>query len=79
MQRKDDLLQRTGCTCGDAPKPIEHTMRRINQVTIENVLWRLSYIDRIIKGLSSGDVWDELLQAGVCFANLKSTCNKADG
>jgi len=81
MQRKDDLAAalRDARVWGMRSKLIEHTMRRINQVTIENVLWRLSYIDRIIKGLSSGDVWDELLQAGVCFANLKSTCNKADG
>jgi DNA polymerase-3 subunit delta len=40
-------------------------VRRIDQAMVRTALDHASLIDRQIKGLAKGDVWDELLQLGL--------------
>ncbi len=47
---------------------IESAVRRIKLPQIERAMLQAARLDKIIKGLRSGDVWDELLQLGLRFA-----------
>ena len=47
---------------------IERHIHRYTTPQIEAALMRAARIDRMIKGLVKGDVWDELLQLGLSFA-----------
>jgi DNA polymerase-3 subunit delta len=44
---------------------IESAIRRFNPSLIERVLRQAAHTDKVIKGLSRGDAWDELLQMGI--------------
>lgn len=44
---------------------VERAARRFNPAFAERALKQAAMIDRLIKGLRQGDVWDELLQLGV--------------
>jgi DNA polymerase-3 subunit delta len=47
---------------------IEQALRRIKFPRVEHALQQAAHVDKIIKGLRQGDVWDELLQLGLRFA-----------
>lgn len=47
---------------------IEHAARRYKFPHIERAMLHAARLDKIIKGLRQGDVWDELLQLGLRFA-----------
>ena len=47
---------------------IEHAARRLKFPHIERALLQAARLDKTIKGLRQGDVWDELLQLGLRFA-----------
>ena len=47
---------------------IERHVQRYTLPQIEAALMHAARIDRMIKGLVKGDVWDELLQLGLRFA-----------
>jgi len=47
---------------------IQRHAQRFTPAQIEAVLMHAARIDRMIKGLVKGDVWDELLQLGLRFA-----------
>jgi DNA polymerase-3 subunit delta len=47
---------------------LQRHMQRFSMATIETALLHAAAIDRMIKGLLKGDVWDELLQLGLRFA-----------
>ncbi|MBI3480284.1 MAG: DNA polymerase III subunit delta [Nitrosomonadales bacterium] len=47
---------------------IEHAARRIKFPHIERAMQQAARLDKTIKGLRQGDVWDELLQLGLRFA-----------
>lgn len=47
---------------------IENTARRLKFAHIERAIGHAARLDKIIKGLRQGDVWDELLQLGLRFA-----------
>jgi len=47
---------------------IEKAARRLRFPHIERALQHAAKLDKIIKGLKQGDVWDELLQLGLRFA-----------
>jgi len=47
---------------------IEQAARRLKFPHIERALLQAARLDKIIKGLRQGDVWDELLQLGLRFA-----------
>ncbi len=44
---------------------LERALRRVGAGRLVAALKRSAFIDRMIKGLESGDVWDELLQLGL--------------
>ena len=46
---------------------IQRHIKRCSQPQVEAALMHAAYIDRVIKGLTKGDVWDELLQLGLRF------------
>jgi DNA polymerase-3 subunit delta len=48
-----------------------------DQVT--DALRHAAAVDRMIKGLTKGDVWDELLQLGLRFAHLNPTRRASGG
>jgi DNA polymerase-3 subunit delta len=50
---------------GAKQKLIERAIRRFTPTFAERALRQAALIDRLIKGLRQGDVWDELLQLGV--------------
>lgn len=50
---------------GAKQKLIERSVRRFTPTFAERALRQAAQIDRLIKGLRQGDVWDELLQLGV--------------
>ncbi|MGC2164831.1 MAG: DNA polymerase III subunit delta [Gallionella sp.] len=47
---------------------IESAVRRLNLGQIEGALLQAARLDKIIKGLRQGDVWDEFLQLGLRFS-----------
>ena len=47
---------------------IENAARRLKFPHIERTMLQAARLDKIIKGLRQGDVWDELLQLGLRFA-----------
>lgn len=47
---------------------IEHAARRMKFPHVERAMHQAAKLDKVIKGLRSGDVWDELLQLGLRFA-----------
>jgi DNA polymerase-3 subunit delta len=47
---------------------IENASRRLKFPSIERAMLQAARLDKIIKGLRQGDVWDELLQLGLRFA-----------
>ncbi|MEI7842062.1 MAG: DNA polymerase III subunit delta [Gallionellaceae bacterium] len=55
---------------GVKQKLIERAVKRFNPVFAERALRQAAQIDKLIKGLRSGDVWDELLQLGVRCARV---------
>jgi DNA polymerase-3 subunit delta len=44
---------------------VERALKRLSEATLEKALVRAAELDRMTKGLASGDVWDELLQLGL--------------
>jgi DNA polymerase-3 subunit delta len=50
---------------GAKQKLIERSIRRFTPTFAERALRQAAQIDRLIKGLRQGDVWDELLQLGI--------------
>jgi len=51
---------------------IENTARRLKFPHIERALQQAARLDKTIKGLRQGDVWDELLQLGIRCARAKT-------
>ena len=47
---------------------IENAARRIKLPLVERAMLQAARLDKVIKGLRQGDVWDELLQLGLRFA-----------
>lgn len=50
---------------GTRQKLMERAVRRFKPLTAERALRRAALVDKVVKGLRPGDVWDELLQLGV--------------
>jgi DNA polymerase-3 subunit delta len=57
---------------GVRQKLVERAVRRFSPVFAERALRQAALIDKLIKGLRQGDVWDELLQLGVRCARAGS-------
>jgi DNA polymerase-3 subunit delta len=47
---------------------VEHAVARLAYAQVERALHHAARLDKIIKGLRQGDVWDELQQLGLRFA-----------
>ena len=52
----------------DRQELIENAVRRLKFPSIERAMVQAARLDKTIKGLRRGDVWDELLQLGLRFA-----------
>ncbi len=50
---------------GVRQKLVERAVRRFKPVLAERALRQAAHLDKVIKGLRPGDLWDELLQLGV--------------
>jgi DNA polymerase-3 subunit delta len=47
---------------------IDSAARRLKLASIERAMLQIASLDKTIKGLRRGDVWDQLLQLGLRFA-----------
>ena len=67
MQQSGNLANalRDARVWGVKQKLVERAARRFTPVFAERALRQAAQIDKLIKGLRHGDVWDELLQLGV--------------
>lgn len=67
-------LMQSARVWGDRQKIVMTAARRINLQSLTQGLLSAAKIDRIIKGVAQGDVWDELLQLGIRLtdSNLRS-------
>lgn len=61
---------RTARVWGAREQLMQRHIGRDGAPRIEGALRQAARIDRMIKGLATGDVWDELLQLGLRFARL---------
>ena len=50
---------------GVRQKLVERAARRFSPAFSERALRQAAQIDKLVKGLRSGDVWDELMQLGI--------------
>jgi len=50
---------------GVRQKQVERAVRRFTPAFAERALRQAALIDKLVKGLRSGDVWDELMQLGI--------------
>jgi DNA polymerase-3 subunit delta len=57
---------------GPRQQLIERNIGRFTAKQIEGALVHAARIDRMIKGLARGDVWDELLQLGLRFCRARA-------
>lgn len=51
---------------------IEQAARRLKLVRVERALRQAAHVDKVIKGLRPGDMWDELLQLGMRCAKARA-------
>lgn len=67
MQQSGNLANalRDARVWGVRQKLVERAVRRFSPAFAERALRQAAQIDKLVKGLRSGDVWDELLQLGV--------------
>lgn len=67
MQQSGNLANalRDARVWGVRQKLVERAVRRFTPAFAERALRQAALIDKLVKGLRSGDVWDELLQLGV--------------
>ena len=49
---------------------MQQNLRRFNAAQVTRALRHAAAIDRMVKGLAKGDVWDELLQLALRFARI---------
>ena len=57
---------------GARQKLVERAVRRFSPGIAERALRQAAHVDKVVKGLRRGNVWDELLQLGVRCANVKA-------
>jgi DNA polymerase-3 subunit delta len=57
---------------GVRQKMVERSVRRFTPAFAERALRQATNIDKLVKGLRKGDVWDELLQLGMRCAQARA-------
>ena len=74
MQRSGNLASalRDARVWGVRQKLVERAVRRFSPAIAERALRQAANVDKVIKGLRKGDVWDELLQLGMRCARAKA-------
>lgn len=74
MQHSGNLAtaMRDARVWGVRQKLVERAVRRFTPAFAERALRQAAQIDKLVKGLRQGDVWDELLQLGVRCARAGS-------
>ncbi|MDE2118394.1 MAG: DNA polymerase III subunit delta [Betaproteobacteria bacterium] len=74
MQRSGNLAAalRDARVWGVRQKLVERAVRRFSPAIAERALRQAANVDKVIKGLRQGDVWDELLQLGIRCARAKA-------
>ena len=67
MQHSGNLASalRDARVWGVRQKLMERAVRRFNPAIAERALRQAAHVDKVVKGLRRGDVWDELLQLGM--------------
>ena len=74
MQRSGNLASalRDARVWGARQKLVERAVRRFSPAITERALRQAANVDKVIKGLRQGDIWDELLQLGMRCARAKA-------
>jgi DNA polymerase-3 subunit delta len=52
---------------------MQQNLRRFTHAQVTQALRHAAAVDRLVKGLGKGDVWDELLQLALRFARVNAT------
>ncbi len=74
LQRSGNLASalRDARVWGARQKLVERAVRRFSPAIAERALRQAANVDKVIKGLRKGDVWDELLQLGIRCARARA-------
>ena len=74
MQHSGNLASalRDARVWGARQKLVERAVRRFSPAIAERALRQAAHVDKVVKGLRRGDVWDELLQLGIRCARAGS-------
>lgn len=67
-----DVALREARIWGTRQKQVERVVSRFKPAMAERALRQAAYLDKVIKGLRPGDMWDELLQLGVKCAKASA-------
>lgn len=68
-----DAALREARVWGARQRQVERAARRFKPAIAERALRQAAHLDKVIKGLRPGDLWDELLQLGVRCAKVGMT------
>jgi len=74
MQRNGNMASalRDARVWGVRQKLVERAVRRFSPAIAERALRQAAHVDKVVKGLRRGDVWDELLQLGMRCVRAKA-------
>ena len=64
---------------GPRQNQIRQAAQRISAAAARNALLHAARIDRMVKGLTKGDIWDEMLQLALKLAQKKTLSSAAQG
>lgn len=69
--RPVDLLLKEAKVWGPRAAPVKKALQRLSTATLEGALHHAGGIDRLVKGIGQGNVWEEFLRLGLRLAAAK--------
>ena len=69
--RPVDLLLKEAKVWGPRAAPVKKALQRLSTATLEAALHHAGKIDRLVKGIGQGNVWEELLRLGLRLTAVK--------
>jgi DNA polymerase III subunit delta len=63
--RPQDMLLKEAKVWGPRQNPVKRALQRLNTASLEAALQHAGKIDRLVKGIGQGNVWEEFLRLGL--------------
>ncbi len=63
--RPQDMLLKEAKVWGPRQNPVKRALQRLNTASLEAALQHAGRIDRLVKGIGQGNVWEEFLRLGL--------------